>query len=337
MKKAISLFLSLGVVAAFAAVVHADLQRPNSSSIRVVFDFASGRGGKYRIDAVNNQFIFGSSQPISGAVLVSSGTTVVLSTTATPTQRVFDVMNNAAATLFRVLQNGSVQISSSVVVGGDISAVGGNFSGNVTTGGMFIGSGAGITGLAGANATNTWTQPQYFTAGIHSSSGAASNILVGDGTVANRGSVTVAANSTATVAGLLDITGSVIGNVHSSTQGFRGEITFGTTLLDCVSTVTLRGSRFTVHATASHAIGVATIIAGYLVDGACPTGHVCTNNFSTAVTPCNTVGNGVETLACGMNALEVLPYGDHTFCFYSANNNAASTARSFLDFWVEGN
>src|SRR3990172_34285 len=102
MTKKFSLFFSVLVVGVFVLVAKADLQTTTGTAIRQVFDFSSGRNGRFRLDAVNNQFIFGSSAPVVGAVLVSSGAVVIQSTSATNGYAVLRVLNNAASEILRV-------------------------------------------------------------------------------------------------------------------------------------------------------------------------------------------------------------------------------------------
>jgi hypothetical protein len=175
--KKISLLLSVLIVGAFALIVKADLQTTTGTTIRQVFDYASGRGGKFRLDAVNNQFVFGSSAPVSGAILTSSGAFVAQSISATATYGILRILNNAASELVRVTQQGRMGIgtatpTTALDVVGTVNAT------------AFTGDGSALTGIAGTNGTNTWTAPQYFSSSVNISS-ATSSLVVGSSTTLN--------------------------------------------------------------------------------------------------------------------------------------------------------
>lgn len=109
---------------------------PGQQAVTAVLNYFSDPSGKLRIDVVNNRFVFGSTTAANGAVLTSSGTLVVQSTSATAGYKLFRLLNNAGTELLSMAQ------------GGDLT---------IAAGGKFQGDGSALTGLPGLASTSTWS------------------------------------------------------------------------------------------------------------------------------------------------------------------------------------
>lgn len=131
----------LAVLAALQGISGA--QQPTGGAIsayRAVYENVSGTLGRFRFDTTNNFFVFGSSGGVAGAVLTSSGTAVIQSTSTVSTNPVLQIRNAAGAILGSWQQGGNLQL--------------------VT--GQFLGDGSALAGLPGLSSTSTWTGTQQW-------------------------------------------------------------------------------------------------------------------------------------------------------------------------------
>jgi hypothetical protein len=140
-------------IAAGVGLARADLNDATGfTPIRVVFDYVAGRNGKFKIDATNNAFVFGSTTPVSGAVLTSSGTLVVQSISSTAGSKFFRLLNLAGSELLSFTQGGTLTVN------GPIAAT------------SYTGDGSQLAGVPATSSTATWTAPQYYANTVNISS-----------------------------------------------------------------------------------------------------------------------------------------------------------------------
>ncbi|HXT00364.1 MAG TPA: hypothetical protein VN915_06790 [Elusimicrobiota bacterium] len=133
-------------------------QQPTGGSIsafRAVYENVTGTLGLFRLDTTNNFYVFGSSKQIPGAVLVSSGTAVIQSTSTVATNPILQIRNAAGTILGSWMQNGNLQL--------------------VT--GQYFGDGSTLTGIPGTGSTTTWTGGNKFV-GVAGTSVTAGNFFV---------------------------------------------------------------------------------------------------------------------------------------------------------------
>jgi hypothetical protein len=126
-------------------------QNPTSGTVaRAVYDVLSGRN--MRLDGVNDRFVFGSTTPATGAVLTSSGTVVVQSTSPTSSYPFFRLLNNARTALVSLTQGGALTVN------GTIAAT------------SYTGDGSALQGVLATGSTVTATGSWYFANSVSFSS-----------------------------------------------------------------------------------------------------------------------------------------------------------------------
>lgn len=157
---------------------------PGATTKYIFIDGVNAPGGVSRFDIRNQYFLFGTTTPRAGFSprVVSSGTVVIQSTSATAAYNPLVIYNNAGTELLRVQQNGRVGISSSVPtatfsVGGTIAATGVSINGvsgtsldcatgqtvdDPTYNNGVLTAGSCTSGFASLNSTNTWSAQQTF-------------------------------------------------------------------------------------------------------------------------------------------------------------------------------
>jgi hypothetical protein len=145
-RKAGLLFSALMIaIAALRGISIAQQSTGSSTSpFRAVYENVSNSLGRYRLDTINNFFVFGSTKQIPGSVLSSSGTFIVQSTTTSAGNPVIQALSSALSSIFLLDTGGNVTIPGTL------------------TAGTLLGNGSRLTGVPASGSTTTWSGSNYY-------------------------------------------------------------------------------------------------------------------------------------------------------------------------------
>ncbi len=121
----------------------------------------------------------------------------------------------------------------------------------------------------------------------------------------------------------------------TSTQAARiTGLSWGSAGIVCRSTLTITASTITIHASIKVVgTGAGNANAGYLIDGACPSGHTCSGTCTSNVNPWETNNDTNHSLT--IVARETKASASHDVCIWACSD-AGTVASGVLEFWLEG-